>query len=209
MHRTAVRDFQEFGPLLLDKLSLEDDLALDVVEHPLLRLTFSAIFRVDSRVAQAHRHADERPPVPSRIQRDGHRHSRAETREHEVVGVGPGVGSASADRLIRDEMMAASRDVLRKPGGIAADNDYAFVDRFRYDRTSLLLFIRLRVFVFEYDHAARRGEAKWRAGGGARRRRGHRQERAGRRFLACRGDYPAHDRHILKPQASTSIDYTE
>src|SRR5258705_6602805 len=56
------------------------------------------------------------PSFPSRIQRDGHRRSGAQGPEQEVVGTRAGIGTAVGHGLVRQEVVAAGTDLLRKPG---------------------------------------------------------------------------------------------
>ena len=81
MDRTLVGDLERLESLLLGEVPIKGDLALDPIEHALPGLTLGAVFRVNPRVAQPHRHARERPLLPSRIQRDGHGGSGAERRQ--------------------------------------------------------------------------------------------------------------------------------
>ena len=81
MDWTLVGDLERLESLFLREVPIQGDLALDAIEHALSGFTFGAVFRVDPRVAQPHRHARERPPLPSRIQRDGHGRSGAERRQ--------------------------------------------------------------------------------------------------------------------------------
>src|SRR3989442_7794667 len=80
MDRTLVGDLEQFDTLLLRKLAGDRDLALDPIEHALCGFTFGAVVGVDPRMAQANRHAADRPPFPSRIQRDRHGRDRKSTR---------------------------------------------------------------------------------------------------------------------------------
>src|SRR2546422_642289 len=68
---------------------------------------FAEVFATGERRA-------ERPGFPSRIQRDRHRCSGTERREQEIVGSGTRVRPAEADRLVRQESVAADRDLLGK-----------------------------------------------------------------------------------------------
>ena len=112
MDRTLVRDLECFDSLLLREVSLQGDLALDAIEHALSGFTFGAVFGVDPRMTQAHRHAGERPLFPSRIQRDGHGRSGAERSQEQFVGSRPSIGSPGGDRLVGDQAVAPRRDLL-------------------------------------------------------------------------------------------------
>src|SRR5437016_9503320 len=83
MDRTLVGDLEQFGTLLLRKLAGDRDLALDPIEHALCGFTFGAVVGVNPRMAQANRHAADRPPFPSRIQRDRHGRSGAKARQEQ------------------------------------------------------------------------------------------------------------------------------
>src|SRR5438309_1687703 len=112
MDWTLVGDLELLDALLLREVSLQGDLALDAIEHALSGFTFGAVFGVDPRVAQAHRHAGERPLFPSRIQRDGHGRSGAERSQEQFIGSRPSVGSTGGDRLVGDQAVAPRRDLL-------------------------------------------------------------------------------------------------
>src|SRR5215472_3434775 len=66
-------------------------------------------------MSQAHRDALSRPLLASRIQRDGHRRSRAEGRKKEVIRRRPGVRSASHNWLVSLETVPTSLNLLREP----------------------------------------------------------------------------------------------
>lgn len=72
MHRAAVRNLQQLGPLLLGQYPAELDPQLDPVEQGVPRLAVGAIGRVASLVTKPYRDVAQRPFLPSRIQRDGH-----------------------------------------------------------------------------------------------------------------------------------------
>src|SRR5437016_1384014 len=99
MDRTLFGDLECLDALLLREVSLQGDLALDAIEHALSGFTFGAVFRVDPRMAQAHRHARERPPFPSRIQRDGPGWSGAEPRQVQYPTRRSSRGSPTADTV--------------------------------------------------------------------------------------------------------------
>src|SRR2546427_11592158 len=112
MDRTLVGDLEQPGPLLLRKLAGDGDLALDPIEHALLGFTFGAVVGVDPRMTEANRHACERPPFPSRIQRDRHGRSGAEACQEQLVRPKPPIGPPGGHRLVGDETMTPHRDLL-------------------------------------------------------------------------------------------------
>jgi hypothetical protein len=67
----------------------------------------------------------------------------------EIIGSGTRIGAAVADRLVRDQMMRARRDLLYESDAGAADGDFGFVRCF-VDRHSG----RLRVDVLSRDETA-------------------------------------------------------
>src|SRR5437660_1611678 len=112
MDRTPVGDLEQPGALLLRKVAGDRDLALDPIEHALCGFTFGAVVGVDPRMAQANRHAANRPPFPSRIQRDRHGRSGAEARQQQVVRPEPPVGPSGGHRLVGDQAMTPRCDLL-------------------------------------------------------------------------------------------------
>ena len=52
MDRAFGRDLHQFRALFRRYRSAQFDLGIDSVEHPLFRLAFGAIFRMNARVAQ-------------------------------------------------------------------------------------------------------------------------------------------------------------
>jgi len=125
MDRTLVGDLEQFGTLLPFKLADDRDLPLDPIEHALFRLTFGAVVGVDPRVAEANGHARERPPLPSRIQRDGHGGSGAERRQQEVVRSRPAVGPTRGHGLVGDQPVASGGDLLDESFRASTHRDYA------------------------------------------------------------------------------------
>jgi len=114
MDRTLVSDLEYLGALLFPELAGDRDLPLDPIEHALLGLTFGAVVGVDPRVAEANRHAGQRPPFPSRIQRDGHGGSGAERHQQQILRLGPAVSPTACNGLVGDQPMAPGGDLLRK-----------------------------------------------------------------------------------------------
>src|SRR6266550_3253821 len=112
MDRTLVGDLEQPGALLLRKLAGDGDLALDPIEHALCGFTFGAVVGVNPRMAQANRHAADRPPFPSRIQRDRHGRSGAKARQEQVVRPEPPVGPSGGHRLVGDQAMTPRGDLL-------------------------------------------------------------------------------------------------
>src|SRR5665213_1303017 len=99
---TLVRDLEEPRPLLLRQRSLELDVAIDAIEHPVLVLAVFAIRGVDLRVAQPHSDTLERPLLASGVERHCHRRARAEGGDQEVVGARPRVGPSRCHRFVRE-----------------------------------------------------------------------------------------------------------
>src|SRR3989441_7481752 len=112
MDRALVGDLEQPGTLLLRKFAGDRDLALDPIEHALCGFTFGAVVGVDPRMAQANRHAADRPPFPSRIQRDRHGRSGAEARQQQIVRPEPPVGPSGGDRLVGDQAVTPCGDLL-------------------------------------------------------------------------------------------------
>src|SRR5437588_6756416 len=136
MHRTLLGDLECFGTLLLVERPVQSDLALDPVEQALFGLAFGAVDGVDSRVAEPHRHALERPPFPSRIQRDGHGRSGAEGGQQQIVRAGPAVGPTGGDGLVGDEPVAPDGDLLDESLRAAAHDHQALLQWLDHDVTS-------------------------------------------------------------------------
>src|SRR5438094_164224 len=82
------------------------------------------------------RHALERPPFPSRIQRDGHRRSGAEGGQQQIVRAGPAVGPTGGDGLVGDEPVAPDGDLLDESLRAAAHDHQALLQWLDHDVTS-------------------------------------------------------------------------
>jgi len=80
MHRTLPTDIEEFALLLRRECACEINFGVDPIQHRIRVLCYAidTILGVNPRVAQTDDNVLERPLLPSRIQRDGHGHSRAE-----------------------------------------------------------------------------------------------------------------------------------
>jgi len=120
--RTFFRDLDELGALQVRERPGEDELDLDVVDHPGARLTFGAVGRVDAPVLQVHRDRLERPAPSAGVQPDGHRGTRAQGGEEEVVRVRPAIRAAGRRRLIGRQPMRVDLDLLRKSLDAAMDD---------------------------------------------------------------------------------------
>src|SRR2546425_9417957 len=127
MNRTLVGDLEQPGALLLRKLAGDGDLALDPIEHALCGFTFGAVVGVNPRMAQANRHAADRPPFPSRIQRDRHGRSGAEARQQQVVRPEPPVGPSGGHRLVGDQAMTPRGDLLGESVPPATPDHYGLL----------------------------------------------------------------------------------
>src|SRR5205085_5105283 len=123
MHGAALPDFQQPGALRRVQCALQLHLGIDPVQHGLLVQALRAVLDLAAKEPQANLHICERPLLPSRIQRDGDRHSGAERGRNQLVGIGSAIGAAGADRFVDDQMMRADRDLLRKVLRAAANDD--------------------------------------------------------------------------------------
>src|SRR5882672_9011570 len=90
--------------------------------HPGARLAFGAVGRVDAPVLQLHRDRLERPAPSAGVQPDGHRGTRAQGGEEEVVRVRPAIRAAGRRRLIGRQPMRVDLDLLRKSLDAAMDD---------------------------------------------------------------------------------------
>src|SRR5205823_3676325 len=137
MDRTLVGDLERLESLLLGEVPIKGDLALDPIEHALPGLTLGAVFRVNPRVAQPHRHARERPLCPSRIQRDGHGGSGAQRRQEQIIGSGTAIGATGGHGLVGDQSVAPEGDLLDESQRAAAHDHEALLRWIDHDVTSL------------------------------------------------------------------------
>src|SRR5205823_10475915 len=85
-------------------------------------------------MAEANRHAGERPPFPSRIQRDRHGGSGAEACQEQLVRPKPSIGPPGGHRLVGRQTMAPRRDLLGEAVAPATYNDHALLVRIDHER---------------------------------------------------------------------------
>src|SRR2546425_12966177 len=89
-------------------------------------------------MAEANRHACERPPFPSRIQRDRHGRSGAEACQEQLVRPKPPIGPPGGHRLVGDETMTPHRDLLGEAVDPPTYNDDALLVRINHERPPFL-----------------------------------------------------------------------
>lgn len=123
MHWAFGCDLDQLAALLRRQVALQIHLHVDAVEHAVSRFTILAIFRVNARVAQRHRHIFERPFLAPRVEADCHGSARAEAGEKIIVGSRRGLGPAKTNRLIGTEVMRADLNVLEKAARVSANHD--------------------------------------------------------------------------------------
>src|SRR5436305_9644265 len=85
VHRTAVRHLQQAQPLGLGEGAGHLDLAVDVVDLPLLDLTTGAVEGVDPRVAEPHADPFQGDALAVRVEPQRHRGAGAEGAEDQLV----------------------------------------------------------------------------------------------------------------------------
>jgi len=80
MHRTLPADIQELALLFRRERAGEINFCVDPIQHRICVLGYAidTVLGVNPRVTQTDDNVLERPLLRSRIQRDGHGHSRAE-----------------------------------------------------------------------------------------------------------------------------------
>src|SRR5207249_3303465 len=85
-------------------------------------------------MAEANRHAGERPPFPSRIQRDRHGGSGAEACQEQLVRPKPPIGPAGGHRLVGDQTMTPRRDLLGEAVDPPTHNHDTWLVRIDHER---------------------------------------------------------------------------
>ena len=117
MHRTAVRHLQKAQPLGLGEGAAHLDLALDVVDLPLLGLALGAVEGVDLRVAEPHPDPLQGDALAIRVEPQRHRGAGAEGAEQQLVGIRAGLGAAHALRLVHEQGVVVGHDLLQEALG--------------------------------------------------------------------------------------------
>ena len=105
MHRTSLRDFEESRTLFAGQLAAEFEPPLDPVEVSVLCEAFRTVHCVHPRVTQAYADFVQRPFFTSRVQRDRHRRSSAQSSQEQIVRIRAGISPAEVDRLVGAELV--------------------------------------------------------------------------------------------------------
>jgi hypothetical protein len=121
MDRAALGDLHDALLLVGGQRSSELDSPLYTVEIPFFRFAFGAIHGVNPVVTQVDGDLIESPSLPSRIQRDRHRRSRAQRRNQQLIRRGPGIPAAKLNRLVAGQVVRARRHHLGQFGCDAAN----------------------------------------------------------------------------------------
>ena len=101
VHGAVLGDAQKPGPLLRRELTVELQLALDVIQLPGFGLAIHAIVGVNPPVAQPHRDAAQRPALALGVHADGDGGTGAQAGQEQVVRCGAAVGATNSDGLVR------------------------------------------------------------------------------------------------------------
>jgi hypothetical protein len=105
VYRASGRDLHQALALGSAEISLESDLALNVIDEPELRLTVSTVERVDSMMPESDLDATELPILAPRVEEQRDRGAASQCRKQEIVRRGTFVGSTILPRLVGHEGM--------------------------------------------------------------------------------------------------------
>jgi len=107
VHRAAVRDLQEPLALLFSEITLEPDLASDLVHLALSCLAIGAVLGMDLPVREAHVYTPEGQVLPLRVHAQRHGRAGAEPDQELFVWARAGIVAADGLGLVHGQGMAA------------------------------------------------------------------------------------------------------
>jgi hypothetical protein len=107
-------DVEEALPLLSSQLANEFKRPLNTVDVSLFSVAFGAVDSVHPRVTQVDVDGLQWPTFPSRIQRDRHGRSSAESSQQQVVRRRTCIGAAERGRLVGTELVQSDVYGLRE-----------------------------------------------------------------------------------------------
>lgn len=100
MNRAAFGNVHEPGALFLGEVTIELQLALNVVQLPDAGFAVRAVFGVDALMTHPYRDVAQRPAFALGVHADRHRGAGAEGRQEQVIRCGAAAGTADVGRLV-------------------------------------------------------------------------------------------------------------
>jgi hypothetical protein len=114
MNRTSLRDLKKSCALLARQLAADLKPPLNAVDVPFFRVALRAVDCMDPRMTQSDPEGLQRPAFASRVQRDSHRRSGAQSSQQQIIRVRACISPAKGNRLVCAESVRARFNRLRE-----------------------------------------------------------------------------------------------